>query len=105
MFRERTQAEWVALAARIDIPLGPAHQGVAELRDDPHLAARQIVVDGEVPDVGPFAYVGTPVIVDGEPFTVRRPAPRLGEHTDEVLTALGYTDAEIAALRARGVVS
>jgi crotonobetainyl-CoA:carnitine CoA-transferase CaiB-like acyl-CoA transferase len=105
VFRQRTQAEWVALAARIDIPLGPAHQGVAELRDDPHLAARQIVVDGEVPDVGPFAYVGTPVIVDGEPFTVRRPAPRLGEHTDEVLVALGYDDAEIAALRARGVVS
>ena len=105
VFRQRTQAEWVALAARIDIPLGPAHQGVAELRDDPHLAARQIVVDGEVPDVGPFAYVGTPVIVDGEPFTVRRPAPRLGEHTDEVLVALGYDDAEIAALRACGVVS
>ena len=91
VFRERTQAEWVALAARIDIPLGPAHQGVAELRDDPHLAARQIVVDGEVPDVGPFAYVGTPVIVDGEPFTVRRPAPRLGEHTDEVLTSPSVT--------------
>ena len=58
-----------------------------------------------MPDVGPFTYVGTPVIVDGEPFTVRRPAPRLGEHTDEVLVALGYDDAEIAALRARGVVS
>ena len=52
MFRQRTQAEWVALAARIDIPLGPAHQGVAELRDDPHLAARQIMVDGEVPVPG-----------------------------------------------------
>ena len=86
------------------LPLGPAHQRVADLRDDPQIAARQIIVEGEHPVAGAFTYVGEPVIVDGGPYRVRRPAPGLGEHTDEVLADLGRSAADIAALRAAGVI-
>jgi crotonobetainyl-CoA:carnitine CoA-transferase CaiB-like acyl-CoA transferase len=104
IFATRSQAEWLQLAIDADVPIGPAHQGVGSLRDDPHLAARQIVVDGEHPRAGPFTYVGSPVIVDGEPFGVDRPAPELGEHTRELLTGLGYDDDAIDRLRAAGAI-
>ena len=104
IFSTRTQAEWVGFARDHRLPLGPAHQRVAELRDDPQIAARQIIVEGEHPRAGSFTYVGEPVIVDGGPYQLRRPAPALGEHTDELLGELGRSAADIAALRDDGVI-
>ena len=46
----------------------------------------------------------TPIELSETPGTYRRPAPLLGEHTDQILAGLGYTADEIAALRAEGVV-
>jgi formyl-CoA transferase len=104
VFATRTQQEWVRVAIEHDVPIGPAHQGVAALLVDDHLRARDIVVEGEHPVAGPFTYVGSPVIVDGERFEVRRPAPGLGQHTDEVLSEIGIQVDEIARLRAAGIV-
>ncbi|MBI5089701.1 MAG: CoA transferase [Actinobacteria bacterium] len=104
IFSARSQREWIALAIANDLPLGPAHQTVGELRSDPHLAARSIIVDGEHPVAGPFSYVGSPVIVDHEPFAVRRPAPELGQHTAEVLAEFGIDDRRLAELRAAGAI-
>ncbi len=100
---ERTQADWIELAMRERLPIGPAHQGVASLRDDPHLAERQIIVEGEHPAAGPFTYVGSPVIVDGEPYPAPRPAPGHGADTREVLAEAGYTAEEIEQMYASGV--
>jgi formyl-CoA transferase len=100
----RTQAEWVELAAAEHLPIGPAHQGAPALLEDPHLAARTILVEGTHPDAGEFTYVGEPVIVDHEPFTITRPAPALGEHTDEILEELGYGRQRISELHAADVV-
>ena len=104
VFATRTQQEWVSVAIEHDVPIGPAHQGVAALLDDDHLRSRDIVVEGEHPVAGPFKYVGSPVIVDGERFEVQRPAPDLGQHTDEVLAEIGIEVDEIARLRAAGIV-
>jgi crotonobetainyl-CoA:carnitine CoA-transferase CaiB-like acyl-CoA transferase len=104
IFRTRSQREWVVFARDNHLPIGPAHQRVTELLTDPQIAARQILVDGEHPLAGPFSYVGEPVIVDGAHYRVRRPAPLLGEHTDEILREIGRTDVEIAELRRLGVV-
>lgn len=104
IFRGRSQAEWIRLAADEHLPIGPSHQGAAALLDDRHLRSRTILVDGEHPDAGPFTYVGEPVVVDGAPYQVSRPAPRLGQHTEELLAELGYDAQRVAALRAAGVV-
>ena len=104
LFATRAQQDWVALAIEHDIPIGPAHQGVRSLLGDEHLQQRSIVVEGEHPSAGPFTYVGSPVIVDHEPFAVRRPAPNLGQHTDDILRELGVEADAIAQLRADAVI-
>jgi crotonobetainyl-CoA:carnitine CoA-transferase CaiB-like acyl-CoA transferase len=53
---------------------------------------------------GTIPGVRTPIMVDGKPMAAERPAPRLGEHTDEILGELGLPGEEIGRLRAAGVV-
>ena len=103
IFHQRTLAEWMDLALREDIAMGPANQ-TADLRDDPQLAAREIIIETEHPAAGPFTAVGWPAPVCGQPFEVTRPAPGLGEHTDEVLRAAGISDERIADLRSRRIL-
>ena len=66
-----------------------------------HLAMTQTV---QHPVLGPLAIVRNAVRMTGGPDTVRTPSPDRGAHTDEVLTALGYSPAEIGRLRAQAVV-
>jgi formyl-CoA transferase len=103
IFHTRTLAEWVEIARAHDIAMGPAHP-VEEVRDDPHLRAREIIYEGVHPGAGPFTYVGWAAPVAGQPFEVRRPAPALGEHTDELLAELGHSPAQIARWREQGIV-
>jgi formyl-CoA transferase len=84
----KTLDEWLGLAAEHGFALGAAHQSVGEVAADPHVAGRNVFVEGQHPVAGPISYVGSAAIVDGEPFTVRRHAPAPGEHTDEILAEL-----------------
>lgn len=98
IFHERTLSEWMDVALRADIAMGPANQ-LPDLLDDPHLAARQIIVETEHPHAGPVTQVGWPAPVFGQPFEVTRAAPLLGEHTEEVLGEIGYGSKDVARLR------
>jgi crotonobetainyl-CoA:carnitine CoA-transferase CaiB-like acyl-CoA transferase len=103
IFRSRTAAEWMDIARMYDIPLCPANSKIDTLTDI-HLAAREIVQHSQHPVAGPYTSTGWPAPVDGQPFETSRPAPALGEHTDEVLAEIGYSGDHVAALRDRGVV-
>jgi crotonobetainyl-CoA:carnitine CoA-transferase CaiB-like acyl-CoA transferase len=72
--------------------------------DDPQLAAREIIVETNHPHAGPVTEVGWPAPVRGQPFEVHRPAPLLGEHTDEVLLEFGMAADDLALLRADGII-
>ena len=86
-----------------DIPLCPANSK-SDTLTDPHLAAREIVHHSEHPVAGPYTSPGWPAPVGGQPFDTRRPAPALGEHTEEVLSEIGFSREDVAELRSRAVV-
>jgi crotonobetainyl-CoA:carnitine CoA-transferase CaiB-like acyl-CoA transferase len=104
IFHTRDLTDWVALAAKHDIAMGPAYQEMAELPFDEHLRSRDLFVEGVDPDGEPYTYIGLPAIVSGDRFEVRRPAPDLGQHTRELLRELGYESDDIERLRAGRVV-
>ena len=100
-FRERTTAEWLArLGGRV--PCAPVNT-MAEALDDAQVRARDMIIEVDHPERGRLREVASPVKTEGA-VAAPAPAPRLGQHTDEVLrTLLGYEAGRIAALRAAGV--
>jgi crotonobetainyl-CoA:carnitine CoA-transferase CaiB-like acyl-CoA transferase len=64
-----------------------------------------MVVTMQHPAEGEIRGLGIPVKLSSTPGQIRRPAPMLGEHTDELLAGLGYSAADISALRDQGAVA
>jgi crotonobetainyl-CoA:carnitine CoA-transferase CaiB-like acyl-CoA transferase len=85
------------------VPCGPVYS-VAEVLQDPQILAQEMVMQVEHPGFGPVQMLGFPMKLSETPCQVRRPAPGLGEHSDEVLVELGYAAEGRAVLRASGVV-
>jgi crotonobetainyl-CoA:carnitine CoA-transferase CaiB-like acyl-CoA transferase len=77
-------AHWLAALEAAGIPAGPV-LGFDQVFTDPHMLARGMVAETEHPVTGRFRTLGVPVKLSDTPGTVRRPAPRLGEHTPDVL--------------------
>lgn len=102
ILRTRTTAEWLDAFERADIPAMPLHT-LDSLVDDPHLAAVGYFAAREHPSEGPIREMQPATTWSESPATLRRPAPRLGEHSAEILGEAGYDSAEIAALAARRV--
>ncbi|MBI4575532.1 MAG: CoA transferase [Planctomycetes bacterium] len=101
-FARQTSRFWSELLSRAGIPCGVI-RGVRDVLSDPARRARDMVVEVDHPVVGRLPMVGIPVKLSGTPGTVRRPPPRLGEHTEEVLGWLGYTAEEVVGLRAGAI--
>ena len=94
---------WLDRLEAHDVPCGPIND-YREVMQDPQVRAREMVVETRHPTLGALSTLGTPIKLSGTPLTPGRPAPLLGQHTDEVLAAAGYGKDEIAALRTAKVV-
>lgn len=103
IFRTRPAAEWVKILEDADIPVGPINR-YSEVFSDPQILHNQMVVEAEHPVAGPLRMVGLPVKLDGTPGSVRRVAPTLGQHSDEVLQELGLGLSDVDRLRGEGIV-
>jgi len=104
IFRERTREEWSAFAAEHDCCLEPVLD-LDEALDSELVRAREMVVRVDQPGTDGVGLLGVPVKLSRTPGAPAGPGPTLGEHTDEVLTALGYSEAELASLRESGAVA
>jgi len=92
------RAHWLSLLESHEIPCGPIND-YAQVFADPQVRAREMVVETDHPTLGHIRTLGSPIKMSATPPDVSRRAPQLGEHTDEVLTEAGFTDAEITTLR------
>ncbi len=100
----RTTAEWEELLLRIDVP----HTGfskLTEVHEQPHLKAVALFQDVEHPTEGTIRQARPPARFSKSPASLRRMAPRLGEHTRDILQEAGYAEAEIEALLAAKAVA
>jgi CoA:oxalate CoA-transferase len=103
-FRGQTKAAASEKLLAAGLPVGPV-QNAQEIHDCPHVEARRTLIDVPDPVLGSVKLVGPPFKMSGNPEPVARAAPRLGEHTAEILReALGYSEERVSQLQEEGAL-
>jgi len=100
--KTKTKFEAMDILNQYDIPCGPI-LSMKEIAEDESLRATGTVVEVDHPTRGKYLTVGNPIKMSDSPTDVTR-SPMLGEHTNEVLAQMGYSEAQLAALRAEKVI-
>ena len=101
--RTQPTSYWVDLLEEAGVPAGPIYN-LAQVYNDPHVQARNMIVELEDPHLGTIKHIGVPVKLSDTPGTIRHRAPDLGEHSREVLLEAGYTPNEVENFVEHGVV-
>ena len=102
--KKRPSAYWVELMNEVGVPCGPLYT-IDQTFADPQVQHLEMARPIDHPKLGPLKAVGQAINMTRTPEPEKlRPTPGLGEHTDEILRELGYSDAKIADLRARDVI-
>jgi formyl-CoA transferase len=97
------RGHWLGRLEKEGVPSGPINT-YAEALIDPHALARNMMVDLVHPGAGAIKALGVPVKLSHTPGAVDRAAPMLGEHNADILTELGYSDAEQRAFKDNGII-
>jgi crotonobetainyl-CoA:carnitine CoA-transferase CaiB-like acyl-CoA transferase len=100
---ERTTAEWIDLLATKDVWCAPV-QDFTDVVDDPQVGHNELLTTVRHPNGDELRVVGVPMRFSRTPGSIRSGPPAVGQHTDDVLTSLGYAEDEIRELRDDGVV-
>ncbi|WP_377101797.1 CaiB/BaiF CoA transferase family protein [Rugamonas violacea] len=104
MVSTQSRAYWIAELEAVGVPCGPIND-VGEVYQDPQVQARGLVVELPHPTAGTVKLVRSPMKLSATPALAELAPPLLGQHTEEVLgQLLGHSAADIAALRAKGVL-
>ena len=105
-FKTKTLTEWVQILMEHDIEFGPVNSTVEHLWQDPHMRARQMLLETTDPSTGQKQYEsGFSMKFAGTPAEKWRGATPMGSDTEAVLTELGYTPEQQAVLRDNGVIA
>jgi formyl-CoA transferase/CoA:oxalate CoA-transferase len=99
----RPTRDWIKVLDEAGVPCGPVYT-YAQLFADPQVTHRELVVHADDPELGRVAHIRTPIRMSASAVAVRAVAPKLGQHTEEVLTGLGYSRADVDELRREHVV-
>ena len=102
IFRTRPTSHWVEILLKAGVPAAPVND-VGGMVEDEQVLARQMIVEQQHPTAGKIHVVGVPVKLSETPGGVRTVAPLLGQHTDELISELGYGE-KLEALRFDGVI-
>ncbi len=100
---EASSEVWALRMDAAGVPCSPVNT-LDTVLNLPQVAYRQMVVDTPRPEIPDLRLPGIAVKLTGTPGSIRRPPPLLGEHTDEVLTELGYSSEDIERMRTTGAV-
>ena len=103
IFVKRTRQEWIDRFNDVGVPCGSV-RNIEEVLQDPQLAAREMIAAVAHPTVGQVKVIASPVKLSATRATVRSAPPLLGQHSDAVLTELGYDEEMITRLRGAGVI-
>jgi crotonobetainyl-CoA:carnitine CoA-transferase CaiB-like acyl-CoA transferase len=101
--RATFKTKWFDILTQHDICVGKVYD-LDETEHDPHLRAREMIVEIDHPEAGQVKQVGISVKLSETPGQIRFLAAPLGTHTEQVLTALGHSPQKIAELRAAGAI-
>ncbi len=102
-FLKKTQKEWFAIFKDLDACVMPI-KNFAEACEDPQIKARKMIVEMNHPKFGKIQNIASPIKYSRTPLEIKNLAPKLGQHTIEILKNLRYSEEDIRIFRKRGII-
>ena len=97
VFLQKTRDEWYEILKKVDTCVAPMNE-IWEVEDDPQVQARNMIIEVDTPH-GKMKQIGFPIKMSDTPATFRHAAPQVGEHTEEILKRIGYSEEDIKILK------
>jgi crotonobetainyl-CoA:carnitine CoA-transferase CaiB-like acyl-CoA transferase len=104
LFSSKPRAEWIEILGSKKDMIYAAVYDMDDVINDPQVLANKYVVDFDHSVYGPIKYFGFPVDLSETPMSIRKEAPKFGQHTEEVLLELGYNRDDIALLKDNNII-